>query len=58
MEVSRLRGRKPLLWTAFWYPKVVETSISFKALVAALRVTYTWSECDAVELKYFNSNEK
>ena len=44
--------------TGFCYPKVVETSISFKALVAALRVTYTWSDCDAVELKYFNSNEK
>ena len=58
MEVSMLRGRKPLMLTGFCYPKVVETSISFKALVAALWVTYTWSDCDVVELKYFNSNEK
>ena len=58
MEVSMLRGRKLLMLTGFFYPKVVETCMSFKALVAALRVSYTWSDCDTVELKYFNSTEK
>ena len=54
-----LRGRKPHLMSSFCYPKVVETSISFKALRNALSSPpYGWTDADAVELKYFSSSEQ
>ena len=53
-----LRGTKPHLISSFFYPKVVETSISFKDLRAELRNTYPWSDADAVELNYFGSDEQ
>ena len=53
-----LRGTKPHEISTFFYPKVVETSISFNDLRAALRNTYPWSDADAVELNYFNSDEQ
>ncbi|KAE8798740.1 hypothetical protein D1007_25921 [Hordeum vulgare] len=58
METSVLRGTKPHLISSFFYPKVVETSISFKDLQAELRNTYPWSDADAVELNYFSSDEQ
>ena len=39
--------------SGFFYPKVVETRMSFKACDV-----YSWSSADAVELKYFNSSEQ
>ena len=45
--------------TGFFYPKVVETSMSFKDLLAALQnSSYGWSPADAVELKFFSSTEQ
>ena len=58
METSVLRGTKPHMISTFFYPKVVETSISFNDLRAQLRNTYPWSDADAVELNYFNSDEQ
>ncbi|KAE8818050.1 hypothetical protein D1007_04151 [Hordeum vulgare] len=58
METSVLRGTKPHLISSFFYPKVVETSISFKDLQVELINTYPWSDADAVELNYFSSDEK
>ena len=59
MEVSVLHGRKPHLMNRFFYPKVVETSISFKALRDAFSSPpYGWTDANAVELKYFNSIEQ
>ena len=53
-----LHGTKSHLISSFFYPKVVETSISFKDLRAELRNTYPWSDADAVELNYFSSDEQ
>ena len=59
MEVSVLWGRKPHMITGFFYPKVVETSMSFKDLLAALQnFSYGWNPADAVELKFFSSTEQ
>ena len=59
MEVSVLRGRKPHMITLFFYPKVVETSMLFKDLLAALQnSSYGWSPTDVVELKIFSSTEQ
>ena len=58
METSVLRGTKPHKISTFFYPKVVETSISFNDLQVALRNTYPWSDADVVELNYFNSDEQ
>jgi hypothetical protein len=59
MEVSVQRGRKPHMITGFFYPKVVETSMSFKDLLTALQnSSYGWSPADAVELKFFSSTEQ
>jgi hypothetical protein len=59
MEVSVLRGRKPHMITGFFYPKEVETSMSFKDLLAALQnSSYGWSPADAIELKFFSSTSK
>lgn len=58
MQTSVLRGTKTHVNPPFFYPKVVETSISFKDFRAELRNTYPWSDADAVELSYFNSDEQ
>ena len=58
METSVLRGTKPHNVGGFYYPKVVETSISFKDLRDALRSQYPWSDADAVHLYYFSSTEQ
>jgi hypothetical protein len=57
MEISVLRGTRPQL-TLFFYQKVVETNMNFKDFRAELRNTFPWSNTDAVELKYFNSDEQ
>ena len=54
-----LRGRKPHMITGFFYPKVVETSMSFKDLLVALQnSSYGWSPANVVELKFFSSTEQ
>ena len=58
METSVLRGTKPHLISSFFYPKVVETSISFKDLRAELQNTYPSSDADVVELSYFRSDKQ
>jgi hypothetical protein len=58
MKTSVLCGTKPRVISSFFYHKVVETSISFKDFRAKLRNTYPWSDADAVELSYFNSDEQ
>jgi hypothetical protein len=58
LETSVPRGTKPHLISSFFYPKVVETSMSFKDLRAELRNTYPWRDVDAVELNYFSSDEQ
>ena len=52
-----LRGTKPHYLGGFYYPKVVETSISFKDFRDALCRQYPWSDADAVELYYFSSTQ-
>ena len=48
-----LRGRKPHMITGFFYPKVVETSMSFKDLLSALQnSSYGWSLANVVELEF------
>ena len=58
METSELRGTKPCVISGFFYPKVVETSVSFRDLHEALYCEYPWSPADAVELRYFDSTEQ
>lgn len=58
MESSILRGTKARLLSGFCYPKVVETSISFKDFVNSLCVDYPWSHGNVVYIKYFNSSEE
>ena len=57
METSELRGTKPCVISGFFYPKVVETSVSFKDFREALCCEYPWSPADVVELRYFDSTE-
>ncbi|KAM0902483.1 hypothetical protein ACQ4PT_019266 [Festuca glaucescens] len=57
METSVLRGTRPHM-TSFSYQKVVETSLNFKDFRAELRNPFPWSDADAVELKYFNTEEQ
>jgi hypothetical protein len=58
METSVLCGTKPCVISSFFYPKVVETSICFKDFRDVLCNTYPWSDADAVELSYFNSDKQ
>ena len=59
MEISEIRGTKAHHLTGFYFPKVVETIICFKAFREGLqRCTYGWSDADAVELQYFNTSEQ
>ena len=58
MEISELRGTKSHLLTGFYYPKVIETSGSFKSFRDALHSDYGWSPSDAGELSYFNSSDQ
>lgn len=58
METRILRGTKSHLLSGFFYPKVVERSISFGELRDSLRSCYPWSSADAVEMKYFNTSEQ
>ena len=58
METSELRGTKPCVISGFFYPKVVETSVSFRDFREALCCEYPWSPADAVELRYFDSTEQ
>ena len=58
METSDLRGTKPCLISGVFYPKVVETSVSFTDFREALCCEYPWSPADAVELRYFDSTEQ
>ena len=58
METSELRGTKPCVISGFYYPKVVETTVSSKDFREALCCEYPWSPADAVELRYFDSTEQ
>ena len=58
VETSELRGTKLCVISGFFYPKVVETSVSFTDFRGALCSKYPWSPADAVELRYFNSTEQ
>ena len=56
METKCLRSTKPQAKTDFWYPKVVDTSITYHDLVKLLCAQYPWSEGrDAVDIKYWDS---
>ena len=59
MEISEIRGTKAHHLSGFYFPKVVETIVCFKAFRDGLRDSlYGWSDADAVELQYFNSSEQ
>ena len=58
METSELPGTKPYAISGFFYPKVVETTVSFRDFREALCCEYPWSPADAVELRYFDSTEQ
>ena len=58
METSELRGTKPYAISEFFYPKVVETTVSFRDFCEALCCEYPWSPTDVVELRYFDSTEQ
>ena len=58
METSELHGTKPCLISGFFYPKVVETRVSFTDFREALYCEYPWSPADVVELRYFDSTEQ
>ena len=59
MEISEIRGTKAHHLSGFYFPKVVETIVCFKAFRDGLRDSlYGWSDADAVELQYFNNNEQ
>ncbi|KAE8779025.1 hypothetical protein D1007_47979 [Hordeum vulgare] len=58
METSELRGTKPYAISGFFYPKVVETTVSFRDFREALYCEYPWNPADAVELRYFESTEQ
>ena len=58
METSELRGTKPCVISGFFYPKVVETSVSFTYFCEALCCEYPWSPADVVELRYFDSTKQ
>ena len=59
METSELHGSKPYAISGFFfYPKVVETTISFTDFREALCCEYPWNPANAVELRYFDSTEQ
>ena len=58
METSKLHGTKLCLISGFFYPKVVETRISFTDFREALCCEYPCSPGDVVELRYFDSTDQ
>ena len=57
IEVSVLRSRKLHMITGFFYPKVVETSMSFKDLFAALKISSSGCGAKMITLHALGTEE-
>ena len=58
MDTSILRGSKAHILNGFFFPKVVETTTTFRDLRESLCSQYPWSPGNVVDMCYFDISEQ